>query len=59
MAQWLRLRAPNAVGPGFDPWSGNKIPHVSNKTQCSQINKNKIKKKIKLPYDLAISLLGI
>ena len=60
MAQWLRLRAPNAVGPGFDPWSGNKIPHVSNKTQCSQINKNKIKKKkIELPYDLAISLLGI
>ena len=23
VAQWLRLRAPNAGGPGFDPWSEN------------------------------------
>ena len=24
--QWLRLRDPNARGPGFDPWSGNLDP---------------------------------
>ena len=23
VAQWIRLRAPNAGGPGFDPWSWN------------------------------------
>ena len=23
VVQWLRLHAPNAGGPGFDPWSGN------------------------------------
>ena len=22
VVQWLRLHAPNAGGPGFDPWSG-------------------------------------
>ena len=21
--QWVRRQAPNAGGPGFDPWSGN------------------------------------
>ena len=26
-------------GPGFDPWSGNKIPHATTKTWCSQIDK--------------------
>ena len=26
---WLRLCAPNAGGPGLDPWSGNKIPHAA------------------------------
>ena len=28
-------------GPGFNPWSGNWIPHVTTKTKSSQINKNK------------------
>ena len=23
VVQWVRLRTPNAWGPGFDPWSGN------------------------------------
>ena len=23
VVQWLRLHAPDAGGPGFDPWSGN------------------------------------
>ena len=23
VVQWLRVRPPNAAGPGFDPWSGN------------------------------------
>ena len=32
VVQWLRLRAPNAGGPGFDPWSGNKIPHAAPKS---------------------------
>ena len=27
VVQWLRLCTPNAGGPGFDPWSGNEIPH--------------------------------
>ena len=38
-------------GSGFDPWSGNEIPHVAiksshtaTKTQCSQINKYAFKK---------------
>ena len=25
-------------GPGFDPWSGNKVPHAAARTQHSQIN---------------------
>ena len=25
--------------PGFDPWSGNSIPHAATKSQCSQVNK--------------------
>ena len=29
---------------GFDPWSGNSIPHAAAKTWCSQINKLKLKK---------------
>ena len=29
MVQWVRLHAPNAEGPGFDPWSGNWIPHAT------------------------------
>ena len=24
VVQWVRLCAPNARGPGFNPWSGNK-----------------------------------
>ena len=32
-SQWRR--------PGFDPWSGNQIPHAETQTQCSQINKIK------------------
>ena len=46
MAHWLRLHAPNAGGLGFDPWSGNLIPHAATKTQHSQIN---LKKKNKEP----------
>ena len=26
-------------GPGFKPWSGNKIPCAVTKTSCSEINK--------------------
>ena len=37
--QWLRPCAPNTGGLGFDPCSGNKIPHVTTMTKCSQINK--------------------
>ena len=29
MVQWLKLQAPNAGCSGFDPWSGNWIPHVA------------------------------
>ena len=29
--QWLRLQTPNR-GPGFDPWSGNEIPHAASKS---------------------------
>ena len=39
VAQWLRLRAPNAGGPSFDPWSGNKMPPAATKTQRNRINK--------------------
>ena len=28
-------------GHGFDPWSGNYIPHAATKTQCSQKKKKK------------------
>ena len=31
VVQWLRLHAPNAGGPGFDPWSGHHIPHATTK----------------------------
>ena len=31
MVQWLKLHAPNAGGRGFDPWSGNWIPHATTK----------------------------
>ena len=51
MLQWLRLRAPNAGGPGLTPGQGArfrmpqlKIPHTATKTPCSQ---NKYFKKIK------------
>ena len=26
----------------FDPWLGNSIPHVANKSWCSQIKKKKV-----------------
>ncbi|TEA31943.1 hypothetical protein DBR06_SOUSAS8310198, partial [Sousa chinensis] len=29
VVQWVRLHAPNAGGPGFDPWSGNWISHAT------------------------------
>ena len=48
--QWLRLHTPNAGCPGSIPGKGAishmsqlKIPHTTNKTQTSQINKLKIK----------------
>ena len=25
-------------GPGFDPWSGNEIPHAATKIKCRKIN---------------------
>ena len=31
VAQWLRLCTPNAGGAGFNPWSGNYIPHATTK----------------------------
>ena len=53
VVQWLRLRAPNAGGPGLIPGQGIrsrimqlracmtqlKIPRAATKTHCSQINK--------------------
>ena len=33
-------------GPGFDPWSGNWIPHTTTKAQHNQINKYYLKNKI-------------
>ena len=54
LVQWLRLWAPNRSGPGFNPWSGNWIPHATTKrpTCCSwdmaqpnERNKNKFKTK--------------
>ena len=39
VVQWLRLRAPNAGGPGSIPAQGTKIPHAATKTRGSQINK--------------------
>ena len=45
--QWLRLRTPNAGGPGsFNPWPGNWTPHAATKTQHSP--KKKKKKKIQI-----------
>ena len=38
MAKTLRSQC---RGPGFDPWSGNWIPHATKKTQHNQINKYK------------------
>ena len=26
---------PNAGGPGFDPWSGNCIPHAATEGSCA------------------------
>ena len=50
--QWLRLHTPNAGCPGSIPGKGAishmsqlKIPHTTNKTQTSQINKLKKKKR--------------
>ena len=33
-------RCSQCRGPGFDPWSGNQIPHAATKIQSSQIKKN-------------------
>ena len=35
VVQWLRLCTPNAGGPGFDPWSGNEIPHATSKSSSA------------------------
>ena len=52
MAQWLRLGAPIAGGPGSIPGQGTpchmlsrrlKIPHAATENWCSQINKLKKK----------------
>ena len=32
VVQWLRLHTPDAGGPGFNPWSGNQIPHATAKS---------------------------
>ena len=39
MVQWLKLHAPNAGGLGFDPWSGNWIPHA---TTCGAMIKDPV-----------------
>ena len=44
VAQRLRLHAANVEGPGFNPWSGNQVPHAATKTWHSQLNKFKRKK---------------
>ena len=31
VVQWLSICSPNAGGPGFNPWSGNRIPHATAK----------------------------
>ena len=43
-------------GPRFDPWSGSQILHTTTKTQSSQINK--IKKKKKTVY-IRVSLSSV
>ena len=35
MVQWLRLYS-LCRGPGFDPWSGNQIPHGTTKTSAAK-----------------------
>ena len=66
VVQWLRLCAPNAEGPGFNPWSGNQVPHTTirslhaavkikilcatNKTQHIAKKKKKPSKISKLEY---------
>ena len=37
-------------GHGFDPWSGNQIPHVATKTWCNQISKYFLKIVIHFKY---------
>ena len=32
VVQWLRLCAPNAECPGFNPWSGNQVPHTTTRS---------------------------
>ena len=38
VVEWIRLCS-QGRGPGFSPWSGNKISHAATKPLCSQINK--------------------
>ena len=38
VVQWLGLFAPNAGGSGFNPWSGNWIPHAATE-EPAQSNK--------------------
>ena len=35
VVQWLRLHS-QCRGPGFDPWSGNQIPHGTTKTSAAK-----------------------
>ena len=32
MVQWLKTPCCQFRGPGFDPWTGNEIPHTANKS---------------------------
>ena len=46
VAHWLRFQCSQCRGPGFDPWSGNWIPHAAAETWYSQINLYNILNKI-------------
>ena len=35
VVQWLNILCSQFRGWGFNPWSGNQIPHAATKTKCS------------------------
>ena len=49
VVQWLGFCTPNAGGPGFNPWSGNYIPHAATKSLNAANEKIHIRMKIEDP----------